>query len=188
MAMGFPKALSLLEDPNVWIADTAASCDSSPHLNGAVNVRKGNAGGVIFGDSKNNEAQTIFDLPGVITDENGNRIQEARIRNIKHAKSAKFNLFSLTKRQKDGWLLNGNSEMIWLTKGDMKIVFDIKIPTPEGLIFAMYHQRKEPAEVNALGQDKEEKKMKLSIQKAHQLLGHSNDRLREKHARPLDGN
>jgi hypothetical protein len=29
MAMSFPKALELLNDPNVWIADTAASCDST---------------------------------------------------------------------------------------------------------------------------------------------------------------
>jgi hypothetical protein len=63
MAMSFPKALELLDDPNVWIANTAASCDSTPHSRVAVNVRKGNAG-VIFRDSKNNDADKIFDLPG----------------------------------------------------------------------------------------------------------------------------
>jgi hypothetical protein len=59
MAMSLCKALDLLDDPNVWIADTAASCDSTPHSRGAVNVRKGN-GGVIFRDSKNNDADKIL--------------------------------------------------------------------------------------------------------------------------------
>jgi hypothetical protein len=44
----------------------------------------------------------------------------------------KFNLFSLTKRQKAGRLLNGDSEKIWITKVGHKIVFDIQIETPEG--------------------------------------------------------
>jgi hypothetical protein len=121
MAMSFPKALDLLDDPNVWIADTAASCDSTPHSRGAVNVRKGN-GGVTFGDGKNNE---IFDLLGMITDQSGNEILQATLQNVKHIRSAKFNLFSLTKIQKASWLLNGDSEKIWIAKGELKIVFDI---------------------------------------------------------------
>jgi hypothetical protein len=40
MAMSFPKALDLLDDPNVWIADTATSCDSTPHSKGAVNIQQ----------------------------------------------------------------------------------------------------------------------------------------------------
>jgi hypothetical protein len=120
MVMSFPKALDILDDPNVWIADTAASCNSTPHSKGAVNVRKGN-GGVIFSDGKNNEADEIFDLPGVITDQNGNEKLPATLQNVKHVRSAKFNLFSLTKRQKAGWLLNGDSEKIWITKGNIRL-------------------------------------------------------------------
>jgi hypothetical protein len=67
----------------------------------------------------------MFDLPGVITDQSGNEILHATLQNVKHVRSVKFNLFSLTKRQKDSWLLNGDSEKIWITKGEHKIVFDI---------------------------------------------------------------
>jgi hypothetical protein len=94
------------------------------HSRVAVNVRKGN-GGVIFGDGKNNDANEICDLPGVITDQNRNEKLPATLQNVKHVRSAKFNLFSLTKRQKAGWLLNRDSEKIWITKGEHKIVFDI---------------------------------------------------------------
>jgi hypothetical protein len=85
---------------------------------------------------------------------------------------AKFNLFSLTKRQKAGWLLNRDSEKIWITKGEHKIVFNIRIETPEGLIFALYHKQKE-VEVNAAGPEQATKN--LSIKKAHELLGHMNE-------------
>jgi hypothetical protein len=101
-----------------------------------MNIRKGNCG-VIFGDAKNNDADE-FDLPGMITDQSGNEILHATLQSVKHVRSAKFNLFSLTKRQKDSQLLNSDSEKIWITKGEQKIVFDICIKTPEGLIFALY--------------------------------------------------
>jgi hypothetical protein len=60
-----------------------------------------------------------------ITDQNGNEKLPATLQNVKHVRSAKFNLFSLTKRQKAGWLLNKDSEKIWITKGEHKIVFNI---------------------------------------------------------------
>jgi hypothetical protein len=165
MAMSFPKALDILDNPNVWIADTAASCDSTPHSRGAVNVRKGNSW-VIFGDSKNNNADEIFDLPGMIMDQHGNEKLPATLQNVKHVRLAKFN------NEKASWLLNRDREKIWITKEEHKIVFDIQIETPEGLIFALYHKQKE-VEVNVAGPEQVTKK--LSIKKAHELLGHMNE-------------
>jgi hypothetical protein len=93
--------------------------------------------GVTFGDGENNEANAVFDLPGVITDANGKELHSVKMYNVKHVKSAKFNLFSITKRQEDGWILHGDRDAIWLTKEDKTIVFDIKIKTSEGLVFAI---------------------------------------------------
>jgi hypothetical protein len=172
MVMSFPKDLDILENPNIWVADTAATCDSTPHHQGAINLREGNSG-VIFGDGRNNEAETTFDLPGIVTDQYRNEVIQAMLRNVKHVKSARFNLFSITKRQKDSWLLSGNSKKIWTEKGEYKIVFDIQIETPEGLIFALHHKRKETGkEINAAGPEKQV--IKISINKAHQILGHMN--------------
>jgi hypothetical protein len=65
--MSFPNSLKLLDDPNIWIADTGATCDSTPHDDGAVNIRKpGNDDSVTFGDGAHNDAKAIFDLPGVL--------------------------------------------------------------------------------------------------------------------------
>jgi hypothetical protein len=101
MAIHFPRTIGLLDDPNIRIADTAATCDSTPSGVGSVNPRKVQDG-IIFGDGKSNEAGIVFDLPGMITDSEGNDLQKATLKNVKLVKLARFNLFSVTKRQKDG--------------------------------------------------------------------------------------
>jgi hypothetical protein len=40
MVMSFPKDLDILENPNIWIADLAATCDSTSHHQGAVTCKK----------------------------------------------------------------------------------------------------------------------------------------------------
>jgi hypothetical protein len=64
---------------------------------------------------------------------------------------------------------------MWLSKGNNKVVFDLKIKTKEGCIFVMYMHR-DGVEVAAL---QAETHRKINIDKAHQLLGHmSNDTTR----------
>jgi hypothetical protein len=38
-ALTFPSSQAFLEDPNVWIADTAATVHTTPHKQGTVNRR-----------------------------------------------------------------------------------------------------------------------------------------------------
>ena len=45
-----------------------------------------------------------------------------------------FNVFSITKRLKSGWVLSINHMNIILTKGEKKIEFDIVIPMLHGAI------------------------------------------------------
>jgi hypothetical protein len=68
-------------------------------------------------------------------------LNEANITDVTHLPEGKYNLFSITKLQNESWILSGDANAIWLTKGDIEIKFDIKIPTPKGLLYAMYHQR-----------------------------------------------
>jgi hypothetical protein len=134
------KNMKLLEYPNIWIADTGTTCDSTPHTKGAVNIRRNSASGVIFGDG---ETMTRVHLPGVITNASGNELQSVKMCSVTHVKSAKLNLFSLTKQQEDGWILHGDSDTIWLTKEDKIVVFNIKIKTSKGMVFAMNIKQKE---------------------------------------------
>eukprot|EP00957_Ditylum_brightwellii_P003970 302291-Ditylum_brightwellii.AAC.1 len=56
--------------------------------------------------------------------------------------TAGYNLFGLTKLQEEGWSLGGDTNTIWITKGNQKVTFDIKTKTPKGAIFAIYIKRK----------------------------------------------
>jgi hypothetical protein len=179
-ALSFPKTLKLLEDPNIWIADTAATCDSTPHDIGAENILEGDkvTSGIIFGDRKNNVANKIFELPGTVTDSSGNELREVQMKNVLHVPTAMFNLFSLTKQQKDGWTLHGDKQATWIMKGENKIVFNIRIRTSEGLVFAVNINRKVAEEVNAVGTDQKKKMVKkITVQHAHDTLGHVNDKM-----------
>jgi hypothetical protein len=51
------------------------------------------------------------------------------------------NLFSLSVVQHRGWLLYGDVKKIWLEKEGNKIVFDLMVPTPKGVVYCMYLNR-----------------------------------------------
>jgi hypothetical protein len=53
------------------------------------------------------------------------KLSQMKQTDVSHLPSGKFNLFSLKKMQKEGWLLNGNQDAIWLTKGDNTVIFDM---------------------------------------------------------------
>jgi hypothetical protein len=89
------------------------------------------------------------------------------MKNVLHVPTAMFNLFSLTKQQKDGWTLHGDTKAIWILKGENKIVFDIRIETPEGMVFAININRKVAEEVNAVGTDQKKKKTKKNTVQRH---------------------
>jgi hypothetical protein len=68
-------------------------------------------------------------------------------------------------------LLHGNDKAIWLTKGEDKITFDIIIPTPKGMVFAVYFNRNKeittgPTEVAPVT---------VSIEQAHTTFGYTNE-------------
>ena len=85
--------------------------------------------------------------------------------------NAEFNLFSITKRPNKGYKLRGDSNLIWIEKDGNKLIFDIKIVTLKGAIFARYFKRKlvDQSEVTAIMTDK---KKGISAAVAHGLLGH----------------
>ena len=121
--------------------------------------------GVRVGNGSVEGASKIRDLVGTIFNKHGQEINKIKMKEVSvipenHVSSGiKFNMFSLTNRQKDGWVLHGNDKAIWLTKGKNKVVFDIVIHTHKGLVFAMYIKRH--AEIGCVGVIENGKKMIL---------------------------
>jgi hypothetical protein len=68
-----------------------------------------------------------------------------------------------------------------LQKGEHEVCFDICIPTPKGMIFAMYFKRE--VEVAAAAT---EKPLKMTMQQAHDRLGHCNKDLTRSMAKQLN--
>jgi hypothetical protein len=41
----------------------------------------------------------------------------------------------------NGWIMGKNGKYVWITKNSKKIIFDMMIPTTNGMLFAMYFTR-----------------------------------------------
>eukprot|EP00957_Ditylum_brightwellii_P180122 13720931-Ditylum_brightwellii.AAC.1 len=67
----------------------------------------------------------IADLEALVCDRQGNGLYKASMKKVKYCKENCYNLFSLTKRMKNGWLLHGNNNAVWITKGGHTMRFDI---------------------------------------------------------------
>ena len=91
-----------------------------------------------------------------------------------YSPSLEFNLLCLTKRLEDRYTLGGNKSAIWISKGNQKIVLNIKIETPKGAIFAAYFKQKlvDDEEVAAVMTNK---KKKITADAVHGVVGHMND-------------
>jgi hypothetical protein len=58
-------------------------------------------------------------------------VEEVIITNVSHLPEGNFNLFSVTRLQKKGRTLTGNSDYIKLQKGQHSLLFNIVINTPK---------------------------------------------------------
>jgi hypothetical protein len=186
-AMEFPKNQKMLDNPNVWIGDTGASVHMTPGRGGMHHVEKAGQGDAItMGNGKSEDTAVIGNIDGRLCDKNGNVLNDEKISDVTHLPKGKYNLFSITKLQNDGWTLGGNADTIWLTKGNIEIKFDIKIPAPKGVLYAMYHERKTEiaapttvipgTEAGTANVTNIQTPKRMSVKKAHDMLGHINEK------------
>jgi hypothetical protein len=90
------------------------------------------------GNGDNEKAQKITSIIGIHCDKHGNELRTSELSDVTHLPNGKFNLFSITKMQMNGWKLHRDSKQICLTKEEHEVIFDIIIPTNKGLLFALY--------------------------------------------------
>ena len=123
----------------------------------------------------------IGKIKGNLCDKFGNELASTSLQDVLIIPSCPFNLFSVTKLINQGWLLSGDKEAMVLSNGTNKIMFDIKVHSPKGLIYAMYLKR--DAELNNVAAD--DKKLNLTIKQAHEKLGHCSEDLTRQMAKSL---
>jgi hypothetical protein len=178
----FPTNQSFLSDPNVWIADTAVTVHRMLHKLGLINKRATSCeDSIAMGNGHNEAASEIADIPGVVCDKHGNKLNKATIQYVTLLSAGKFNLFSLSKMLKLGWEMGGNKTAIWNNAGNRKIAFDIIIPTPKGALYIMFIKCT-GAVMNKMANLSIDK---MSIQSAHKKLGHCSKDMTRKAAKAL---
>ncbi len=172
-ALTFPEETGLLDDPNVWIEDTAATVHMTPYPSGITSVRKATGtDSITMGNGNQEKAAEVADIVGTMCNEYGNEIGTAKLSDVTFFRMGKFNLFSVTQMMKRGWSLKGDKLSMVLEKKEQQIVFDICILTPKGMLFAMYVKRVQTeAEMGNAGSDGLAA-VKLSYTQAHERLGH----------------
>ena len=118
----------------------------------------------------------MIDLPGVFANKDGDMGLQAVLRDCSFSAKHNFNLLSMSKLlHKQGWkIIHSNKTLICIEnrKGGA-IDFDIVIPTEKGAIYACRFVR-DADEVSAVSTDTG---TKMSIQRAHCLLGHGNEEM-----------
>jgi hypothetical protein len=128
------------------------------------------------------------DLPGMYCDKHGNDQFAVKLRDVDFIPESHYNLVSLTKLMEEGHKVSGNKkDGLSVEKGGRRIKFDIRVETPKGVLWCAYIRRPESkGEVAAgMSDDKGDNQpnksvkpnpaIKMSIERAHAILGHSSE-------------
>jgi hypothetical protein len=146
---------------------------------------------IIMGNGAKESAHSIGKLTGTICDQYGHQLNKSTMQDVTLLPTGMFNLFSLSVMQRRGWLLYGDVKKIWLEKEGNKIVFDLMVPTPKGVVYCMYLNRH--CEIANPTTDADETAAPivattaktLSIKQAHGKSAHSNEDDTRKMAKEL---
>jgi hypothetical protein len=113
-----------------------------------------------------------LDIPCIHYDKYGTQMGEVLITDVSHLPEGNFKLFSLTRLQKKGWTLLGNTDYTKLQKGGKSLLFNIVTNTYKGALHVGKFSRKGGDEVMG---GAAHKAPTYSINMAHELLGHNNE-------------
>lgn len=183
-AVQIPKSLKELMNSEYWIGNTGAATHFTSSITGMINTRVPDMKEiVIMGNGSSADSAMIGDIVGTIYDKNGDEVTPVILTEATYSKDAKFNLFSsITFMLKKGWKMSANSNEIVLMKEKMALEFDVKVPTPNGVLYCLRLKRtvnKETALIQVREQvdsarslSKVVGKDRVSIHKAHALFGH----------------
>jgi len=133
---------------------------------------------ITVGNGATIEPEAIGNLKVTACDKFGVQLNDATLQDVVCSKTARFNMFSITKCVKNGWKLQGDSENgLILSKDELEVQFNIKISTKSGVLYCALLKRKvHYEEIGVAAPEKGmPKEARLSIKAAHDRLGHSDE-------------
>lgn len=160
------QTMNVLQDLEIWIIDTGATCHSTGNGIGMINMKPTKSKTTV-NNGQQAEAKAVGDIPFTTSDG-----LKGTMKNVKVIKGSPFNLISGTKLLTLGFEMRGGKGHIECIKDDLKLRFDIKVMTPEGMVLATRLKRT-ATELGVAMTDKVVKTM--SIQEAHEQFGHMSE-------------
>jgi hypothetical protein len=158
---------NMINNQDLWIANLAATVHMTPYQNGVKNIKKvDNTGSITMGNGTKEQITEVADVLGTISVKN--EIKKVRIQDVTILKNGRFNLFSLRQMLKKGWKLTGNDEYIAVSKGDLEIRFNQRIPTKNGILYGIQIERDD----EFCGGILDAQPVKMTLIDAHGKLGH----------------
>ena len=150
------------------MADSATSVNNTSHRTGVINARD-ESHAIVMGDGYELSTEVMGDIKATVCDCQGNQKLTVKLTDVVVNPDGHFSLFSTSKLQKEGWVLGGNKDAMWLSKDGATIQFDILVSTPKANLYCAY--LKHQLEVSSVGKGSE----CLTVNQAHGHLGHMNE-------------
>jgi len=151
-----------LMNKDVWICDSGCMNNITGYQCNMTNLRKAAEGNLISA-SGSLSVTSIGDLTCYPT--GGNPILLTEVR---YSPSCPFNLFSATKATNLGWRLTGNEDGYVFEKDGVRIAFNLKVKTENGVLWCK-HLPRNNSEVAAVVT------RSVSMNRVHDMLGHINE-------------
>ena len=155
--------------PNLWLADSGATSHMGPTDAGMFSARPG-TGTVKVGNGDNCPVRKIGKKKSTVVQSDGSKL-DVVLQEYKQVPDLWVHLFSITKAVSDGWKLSNEGQMMVLTKGKNKIVFDRIIKSGSGHLCAV--------EIRPPGQETATAAMDpgstVNIQEFHETMGHTSE-------------
>ncbi len=191
--------LQALSSPNMWIGDTGSTKHSTKHRQGGINSQPSTSRTRgIYGQAVKPDAEV--DIPGIYCDKNGDEQFAVKLRSVDVIPESHYNLISITQLMEEDHSVKANKkDRITVQKHGRVTKFDIRVETPKGVLWCAYIKRNEPKseivaesiDLKNNNQTAESKKglksaIKMNIERAHAILGHSNEDTTQKTAVALN--
>ena len=139
--LAIPAKVSLLQSTNIWVSGLGSSVDCTNDRCGGSNICGGSGTSTVGAHSEAMTASSIIDIAGTWCNKFGKEQLKATLKDVRCNPKSNFNLFIIGKAVMECWKLSGNQEGLVLMKGNLKLVFDMKITTKNSVIFCGYLRR-----------------------------------------------
>eukprot|EP00980_Cylindrotheca_fusiformis_P026291 scaffold15736_cov57-Cylindrotheca_fusiformis.AAC.1 len=104
-------------------------------------VEKMFEGYVSLGNGNTVKIQKYGQVAGQFVDKQEEKMMKAILDEVAYYPESATNVFSSARLMKKGWSLGNNQHSLWITKGQLKILFDVQVETPRGVLYCANFQR-----------------------------------------------